>query len=87
MKSKSKGLFLKDDATVSPSLPKPFLIFFLSLTLAAAGCAGSVKDRLKDASEVFEFGVGVSKGVAFNVRATKAAQAGIGSYSGIWGGA
>jgi len=65
----------------------PFLLLSTSiLILFTCGCAGYVQDRLKDASEVLEVGLGVSKGFTLNVRATKAAQIGVGSYSGDWAG-
>jgi hypothetical protein len=51
---------------------------------AASGCAGYLRDRLKDASEIVELSAGLSIGVEANVRATKVLQAGVGSYNGDW---
>lgn len=59
-------------------------IFVLFLSLPAAGCAGYLKDRLKDASEMVEASVGLSIGVEINFRATKVLQVGFGSYTGDW---
>lgn len=50
------------------------------------GCAGYLQDRLKDASEMVEASAGLSNGMAMNVRLTKLAQAGFGSYTGRWAG-
>jgi len=55
------------------------------LGLPSSGC-GYLRDRLKDGTEIFEAGAGVSLGFAVNVRATKLAQAGLGSYGGFWAG-
>jgi hypothetical protein len=55
-----------------------------TLIVMTSGCAGYFQDRLKDASEILELGVGASKGFTLNVRATKAAQVGVGAYSGDW---
>ncbi|MFH1999900.1 MAG: hypothetical protein ABIK28_09475 [Planctomycetota bacterium] len=65
-------------------MKKNLLLCFL-LILPFYGCS-YFKDRLKDASEVVEVGVGFSMGLDFNIRATKIAQAGFGSYSGDWAG-
>jgi hypothetical protein len=56
------------------------------LVVSTCGCAGYLQDRLKDASEIVELGVGYSKGLTLNLRATKLAQVGVGSYSGDWAG-
>jgi len=56
------------------------------LSLSAGGCASYLHDRLKDASEMFECGIGYSMGVTVNLRATKLAQAGVGAHSGEWAG-
>ena len=56
---------------------------FLSL-LALSGCSAYVGDRLKDASEIIDVGLGLSVGLEANARATKMFQLGIGSYSGDW---
>ncbi len=62
------------------------ILLLCGLSIAAGGCAGYFHDRVKDASEMFEFGIGYSMGVAVNVRATKLAQVGVGGYSGEWAG-
>lgn len=49
------------------------------------GCS-YFKDRVKDASEMYEFGVGFSIGLETNLRATKLFQVGFGSYGGHWAG-
>jgi hypothetical protein len=61
-------------------------LFLLLLLLLTGGCSGYARDRLKDASEIVEFGVGISRGLCVNARATKVLQAGAGGYSGMWGG-
>ena len=62
-----------------------FLALLLPLLLVT-GCAGYLKDRMKDAVEVLEVSAGISVGVEANVRATKLLQAGFGSYNGDWAG-
>ena len=59
-------------------------VLVLLLSFLTTGCAGYLKDRLKDASEMLDASVGISVGVDANVRATKILQAGFGSYSGDW---
>ncbi len=66
--------------------PKPLCSIVLVVLLLTGGCSGYIRDRLKDASEIVELGVGVSKGLCVNARATKILQVGAGGYSGMWGG-
>lgn len=63
----------------------PILIACL-ICIWAGGCAGYFRDRLKDASEMFECGAGYSMGVTVNARVTKLVQAGVGGYTGEWAG-
>jgi len=62
------------------------ILCLVLLLFSFQGCAGYLGDRLKDASEMVEAGAGLSSGVALNVRLTKIAQAGFGSYTGRWAG-
>ncbi|MBU0754447.1 MAG: hypothetical protein KJ645_04865 [Planctomycetes bacterium] len=62
---------------------KNLLWFALIVIFCLPGC-GYFKDRVKDASEMFEFGMGISMGLDANLRATKLAQVGVGSYAGHW---
>ena len=64
---------------------KKLLLLCLLCVLPYSGCT-YFQDRLKDASEIVEVGVGFSMGLDLNVRATKAVQVGFGSYSGYWAG-
>jgi hypothetical protein len=60
------------------------LLWISLLTLLPLSGCGYFQDRLKDASEVIEVGLGLSPGVEANARVTKVFQVGFGSYSGHW---
>lgn len=64
---------------------KKLILLSLLFVLPLCGCS-YFKDRMKDASEVVEVGVGFSMGLGINARATKLVQAGFGSYAGHWAG-
>lgn len=63
--------------------PLPKLALLAALAALAPACA-YVKDRGLDLAQVADFSLGLSEGMDANLRVTKVAQVGVGSYRGIY---